>query len=385
MFDIRQSALLSPVEDSFTGKTYYKLQNKDKRIQNNYYFTVPSTTSDDRYLSIVSSDPGEREQNVWLADFEKNILRPITTKGFAIESMYLDENRHKIWYAQNGAVYGQDLENTKPDQGEFLFRFPEEIAKGQPVRFFSNHITCNGDGTRFAFCGSVGEMWYVGYYDMEEDRCQIIHESVIKATHVQYAPDFSNRILFCHDWWISPSTGIRYDWDHRLWLYEDATKKVGETYMIEHEQDQNGLVPHKPFHEFWSKDGKYIYMCDMPHGVVRHDPKFPESCDVVWPGMHCHAHCNSAGTRFVSDINPYGWPKGETAHVAYFDANTKEEGYIAYALPPAPKYPDQQKYDRHYHPHPHPSFSASENYINFTGSQKSELNVYLAFASDIFK
>lgn len=379
--DIRESSLLTPIKDPATGVTSYQLENPG-RIQNNYYFTVPSTTADDRYLSIVSTHPGDREQNIWLADFEKNTLRPVTTKGFAVESMILDEERGKIWYAQNGAVYGQAIEDTEPDRGELLFTFPEEIAKGRPVVGFSNHITYNHDGSRFAFCGSVDGLWYIGFYDLREKAAHIVHTAVGKATHVQYAPDASNNILFCHDWWISPETGRYYDWDHRLWLYEDASKTVRPVYLIEHAPNPNG--GHKPFHEFWSRDGKAIYLCDMPQGVVRHDPKAPESFELVWPGAHCHAHCNAKGTRFVSDINPYGWPRGENAQVAYCDTETGREGYIARNLPPAPIFSCQRQYDRHYHPHPHPSFSASENYVNYTSTMDGGLNVRLAFAEDIF-
>lgn len=382
--DIRESPLLEHHKDPFTGAVQYKLKNLGGRIQNNFYFTVPSTTSDNRFLSVVSSDPAEPGQNLWIADFEKSTFRPLTTKGFAIESMILDEARGKIWYARDGAVYGQDFEDEVPDRAELLFRFPEEVAKGRKVEWFSNHITYNHDGSRFAYCGCVNRTWYVGFYDLGEKRHHIVHESVIKSTHVQFAPDSSNNILFCHDWWVSPETGRQYDWDHRLWLYTDSDHTVRETYMIEHEQGPGGNVEHRPFHEFWSRDGGYIYLCDMPHGVVRHNPADPEHFELVWPGLHCHAHCDGAGTRFVSDINPYGWGKGEPAHVAFLNAETGKEGYIAYNLPPAPGYAFQRKFGRHYHSHPHPTFTQSEDYILFTGTMGGELNVFLVYADDIF-
>jgi hypothetical protein len=383
MKDLRDSSLLSPVKDQFTGVTYYKLANPYNRIQNNYYFTVSSTTSDDRYLSIVSSDPVDREQNIWIADFEKDVIRPVTTKGFSIESMILDEKRGKIWYAQDNTVYSQNIDDEVPDRSEKLFSFPEEIAKGRPVTSFSNHITFNHDGTRFAFAGSVDDISYIGYYDITDKKCHIVHESTIKATHVQFSPDSSNRIMFCHDHWISQKTKMHYDWDHRIWIYDDRTGKVYATYLIEH--DKREYAMHRPFHEFWQPEGKCIYLCDMPNGVVRHDPDDPESYEIVWPGMHCHAHADLAGNRFVSDINPYGWPRGEPAHVSYFDRISKKEGFIVYNLPPAPKYPNQQAFNRHYHSHPHPSFSSSENYVNFTSTMGGALNVCLVFTADIFK
>ena len=75
---------------------------------------------------------------------------------------------------------------------------------------------------------------------------------------------------------------------------------------------------------------------------------------------------------------------GDPAHVMFYEVSTKKEGFIAYNIPPAPKFPNQTAFGRHYHYHPHPSFSASENYINFSATFGGEMNVYLAFTKDIF-
>lgn len=370
--------LLQPMLDQDTGIISYKLINEYKRIQHNFYFTSVSMTQDDRFLVYISTAETDKKQNLWIADFEKEEVRPLTTKGFDVESVILDEPRGKLFYTRDGICYGINIEDKVVDREEVLFEFPRELTVNGPVEYFSNHLTLNRKGDRMAFCGKARPYWYVGYYDLVEKKCHMIHKSFIKSTHVQMAPDDSNRILFCHDWWMSDKKDMKYDWDHRLWMYYSDT---GETYQI-FLQEHQSMVEHVPFHEFWKKDGSCIYFCDMPHGVVKHVPESPEDSEVVWKGPHCHAHCNTDGTLFVSDINPYGWPKGEAAKVAYYNKNTGKEGYIAFSLPPALRFANAGK--RHYHPHPHPTFSPSDNWILYANTKNSELNLCLVDADDVF-
>jgi hypothetical protein len=370
--------LFTPEKDEVTGVVSYKLYNPDKRIQQNFYFTSVSMTRDDRFLVYISSALEDKKQNLWIADFYKQEVRPLITKGFDVESCVLDEKGGKVWYARDGVCYGVNIEDTKPDREEKLFEFPKSISKGQTVKTFSNHLSLNGDNNRMAYSGKVGKYWYVGYYDLENKEHKIFHKSIGTATHVQYAPDKSNRILFCHDWWKSEETGEKHTWDHRLWLYDDNEDETYPIYFHEHEMD----VSHTPFHEYWQQDGSCIYLCDIPHGVMKHDPNEPDKYELVWPGRHAHAHSDSTGTRFVSDINTYAWVDGVLSSIAYFNKETGKEGYISLTVPPAMKFPN--KYGRHYHPHPHPTFSPSDKWIIYGNTKHSQMNLSIVDCDDIF-
>lgn len=370
--------LLKPEKDEVTGVISYKLYNPNNRIQQNFYFTSVSMSSDDRFLIYISSTPDDKKQNLWIADFQLEETRPLTTKGFDVESCVLDEKRGKVWYARDGVCYGINIEDKTVGREEKLFEFPAEISNGRPVKTFSNHLSFNGENNRVAYSGNVGKYWYVGYYDLETKQHTIFHKSIGKATHVQYAPDNSNRILFCHDWWQSEETGKKHTWDHRLWLYDDSLKEVNPIYYHEHEMD----VSHTPFHEFWKKDGACIYLCDIPHGVVKHNPAEPDKYELVWEGRHAHAHCDSTGTHFVSDINTYAWVDGTLSSIAYFNKETGKEGYISLTVPPAMKFPNKD--GRHYHPHPHPTFSPSDRWIIYGNTKHSQMNLSIVDCEDIF-
>ncbi|MDD4688464.1 MAG: hypothetical protein PHE51_01805 [Eubacteriales bacterium] len=371
--------LLTPEKDEVTGVISYKLFNPQNRIQQNFYFTSISMSLDDRFLVYLSSTPEDKKQNLWITDFEKEEVRPLITRGFDVESCVLDEKRGKIWYARDGVCYGVNIEDTTPDREEYLFEFPQEIAKGQTVKSFSNHLSLNGKNNRIAYSGGVGKYWYVGYYDLDEKSHNIIHKSIPKATHVQYAPDMSDRILFCHDWWTSEETGEKHSWDHRLWMYDPSkSEPVFPIYFHEHEMG----VEHTPFHEYWQKDGSCIYLCDIPHGVMRHDPQTPDKWECVWSGRHAHCHSDGTGTRFVSDINTYAWVDGVTSSLAYFNKATGKEGYISLTVPPATKFPNKD--GRHYHSHPHPTFSPSDKWILYGNTKHSQMNLSIVDCDDIF-
>lgn len=343
------SPLFTPWTDPVSGVVSHILSRRIAPIQQSFYFTNPSLSTDARYLWFFCAFPPGGDayygRQLAVADLHKNTLTHFPDTQFSDASPCVaPDTGHVYW------ITGLDIWSRSPDPSQparLINSFPANLAKNRRALRIATHLTFNADKTRFNIDAQIGNEWFAGDIGLTADLPFRLWQTFDRCyNHAQMSPTDPDLMLIAQDGWHDASTGQKGDTIDRLWLLRRG-------------QSARAIFPNDPSnlrgHEWWAADGDhvwYIHYRTGTHRVNIHTGKDER----IWPAGHTHSHSNADSTLLVGDVNPVP----DQWKVAFYNIATGKQADIVTSMPPL-SFPRGR-----YHVHPHPQFLHGDRFIAYT-------------------
>ena len=361
MYSIETSKHFDKYTDPVSSVETWVMKNEIAPMQQSFYFVIPSTTRDCRYLWFnVMYPPG----GLWegsakygaCLDFQTDEIylhRDIQLKNRAL----LDEQTGEIYWTSASKVFKK---GPRPESPVSLIATLPPEWRTYPGRV-ANHMTFSPDKTRICCDAASGNRMYLSSLDIKTGKFDLWVELYGGWNHAQFNPVY-DVILYAMEFWNEIETGKRHviERDENNQLKRLWTIKKGEA-----------PVCHKPVyeeasHEWWSADGKRIYYCDKDKGVCYVDYFSGErSCAVPLPARHAHAAVDQSlfcYDNFLYDEGGSKWYRGCATSASFYNAQTKK-GVDMITRNPA-LYKSEEPCV--YHIDPHPRFVFNDDFVQHT-------------------
>ncbi|MFA6294059.1 MAG: SGNH/GDSL hydrolase family protein [Victivallales bacterium] len=301
-------------------------------------------------LTVESVAPSR----LFFIDIEKAEVK-VSPDQVNYPSAFVDWERRNAFYTHGDSLYQFSLTEWK---SRLLFTLPESITSQGPRVIFGTHLNLSCDGRRIVLDGRYGVYTFLGYYDLEDKRFELLADG--RRTffdHAMYSPTDPALIYFAHDWWLAPENGQRQPIDHRIWLVR--TDNGCPPWPLPQPEGFNIPKRRQTTHEWWAPDGKAIY-CILNETAIAKISIEDGKNEIVWKGSCCHAICDRSQRYFAADQGTYlPGPR----HVSLID---RESGHVWQIAVNMPRPADLLR--RYFHLDPHPQFSPNNRYLLYNGS-----------------
>lgn len=363
--------LFEAYRDPHSGVVSYLLKNPFGKPLSVPYFSVKSFTPDENILfgylrhgpmttegfdgSALSRET-IAESSLFLLDLERGEIK-VSENSANYPSAFIDDRRGLLFYTRDNSLWTMDLKDFRE---RCWFTLPSSIS-GQGRRvLFGTHLTMSCDGRRILLDGRYGVYTFLGVFDVEEMRFEIVADG--RRTffdHGMYSPADPHLAYFAHEWWLDPDNGDFHPIDHRIWLVR--TDDGCPPWPLPQPQGYNvpKNVHGQTTHEWWAPDGTALYSILHEYGIARIDVATGSS-ELVWQGGCCHGMCDASQRYFVVDQNTY---LDKPRSVLFIDRQTGQTRMIAQDMPRPP-----EVFNRYYHLDPHPQFSPKGSFILYNGT-----------------
>lgn len=363
------------------------------------YFTSNSLLSDDRRIVLIQKVEGTR--NLYLMDTESGAIKKLTDctgrEKFPPPSHDILDNDYDnildgsvIVHSPSGQIFymqGRKLCRTDPDGGvKVLARIPESQASsvlhvssdGKKVLMGTSDMRAfkdyNGSNSAVidATVQALGLSSQLRVYDSESGQ-ELVTEHVQRAwiTHVQFAPQDDNVILYNHEW--PADCGIR-----RIWLWN------GHEHVLVRTEGEGRSREDWTCHEMWERSGNnliyhggyknklyYIGKATIPDLYNLREIGLKE---ISFPPMYVrYGHFTVSNTRALVTDGYYQQPDepGRTSHWITILKPDWERGTIEW-LPLCEHGSDWKGQEAH----PHPIFNHAANAVYFNSNKEGYRAVY---------
>ncbi len=346
--------------DPKSGVVSYLLTERVAPIQQSFYFTNPSLSSDEQWLWIYAScPPGEgRTLAAVSLDPDQPAIRHFSGSIFNDASPMVSEDGRGCYFCCRNGVWLQTIEG----EARRVVALPASIVRDRPVHRIATHLTLSADGRYFLLDSYIGLNWCVSIADRHTGEVTLLKEFTRCHNHGQFSPVDPKLFTLAQDWWRDMATGQWFHYDQRVWLMDidgERFEPLQPTQWCKHGWD--------PCHEWWDAQGQ-VCLVDYGKGVYRCEPACGAEMAHIWRRPLCHAHCDSSGRYFCADQSPYHWHE-HPCEVLFYDSQTRSEVAIASALPQPP-------IERSlYHIDPHPQFSPRDTTVVYTTTVRGRVDV----------
>jgi hypothetical protein len=357
---VESSPLFTPWKDPVSGVESHILSRRVAPLQQSFYFTNPSFTSDGRFLWLYCAFPpgGDAYYGRQLAvvDMERQELRHFPDTQFMDASPFVDVETGEVYWTT-----GLEIWKRTPFADDAPIRvaaFPEELARNRRPLRIATHLTRSADKKSFAIDAQIGNDWCAGDLALDGSSTFNLWQQFDRCyNHAQFSPTDPDLILIAQDGWHDASTGEKGDTQDRLWLLRrgEAARPIFP-----------GAPSNLRGHEWWDADGVHVWYIHYRNGTEKVNILTGEST-LVWPHGHTHSHSDRQAQYLVGDINS----SSDTWQVAFYNINSSKEISIVSELPPLP-FPRSR-----YHVHPHPQFCLNDRYICYTTNVLGTVDVAL--------
>jgi Tol biopolymer transport system component len=238
-------------KDSRTGHNVWRMTNTPGCTTHAQYFTNPATTPDGEWL-IYGSDRGgpSGQLNLFKMNLHDGVSTQLTasTKDLKPRWSVISPDGKDIYYIEDKnrvkAVNIETLEERDICRIEGCIR-PHELSVSPDNRFLTNGVFFeNRDEDSFLVNRGFLIRSAAVIIDIESGQVRNLVYGNTPLTHAQFCPSNPTLLAYCHGgpWWYV----------QRLWLINsDST----ENRLIFKQTNFEGAG-----HEFWSEDGKTIYL-----------------------------------------------------------------------------------------------------------------------------
>jgi len=365
--DLGRHPRFRPWTDPQSGVTSWLLDNCFGAVQQHFYYTNPSVSSDGRWLWLtVGHPPGPARHLAAVC------LDPGDARLVSLPAAQIDEALPGLAADGQGALFGTDRAVWRADLDggmQELWRLPADWLRGRRLQRLATHLGQASDGC-LLLDGELASHSFVGIADPRDGSWRVAGEFQQRHNHAQWCPGDPNLFLIAHDQYDDPVSGQRLH--HRLRTI--VMDRAGARY-----QAINPQFPASPFrgacHEWWSGPASIAYI-DYASGVHEYDLASGATTH-VWREPLCHAHSDPGNRRLVADQSPYLWPD-TPCQVLHFDRLSGRRTAIASALPPPPGPPGRRG---RYHIDPHPQFAG--DWIVWTSTCEGRVTVALTPAAAV--
>ena len=373
--------MASTYVDSATGATVIQWTTGPAKNQH-LYFTSPSVTEDDRWLTFISDRTGD--PNLFAIDRRDGSIRQLSRNtagllrgyvypqggrtGLAKASPCLDAKHNRLFYIRNDAVYVVDLDEPEPADRKacelpansytaFTHISPDGQTLCVPIvdaRAFDEPMQTQWEQLRRVptIMQSAGYTTGIWLIDTATGRMQLAADVPFWVTHVQFDPSGSGRIVFNKEgqW---PTTGVPLP--DRVWCLEPG----GAFRPLAPEADGEWRS-----HENWSPDGNSVVYHGSLHGK-------PFVASRAWDGELLHQ-------ASLEGLTLYHATAAVDGRHLFID---KPDGYIALVDPTGGRLQSTNicRHDsscRDQDAHVHPVTSSHGKSVVFTSDRTGECNVY---------
>jgi hypothetical protein len=362
MYTVETSKHFEQFADPVTGVETWVLKNEIAPMQQSFYFVIPSTTRDCRYLwfNVMYPPGGLWEGSAKYAaclDFQTDEIylhRDVQLKNRAL----LDEETGEIFWTSASNVYRK---GPKPEsQVQWIAKTPAEM-RVFPGRV-ANHMTFSPDKSRICCDIGSGNKVYLSSLDIKTGKFDCWIELYGGWNHAQFNPVHDNIILYAMEFWNDITTGERHV------IERDENRQLKRLWTIKKGEQP---VCHKPVfeeasHEWWNAGGNRIYYCDWKKGVCYLDFFTGDrKCVVPLPARHAHATADESFIcydNFLYDEGGTKWYRGCATSASFYNTKTGKGTDIITRNPPL--YTKEEPCV--YHIDPHPRFVFNDAYIQHT-------------------
>jgi len=356
---LEQSPLFEPWVDPVSGVTSFILSAHVAPLQQSFYYTNPSFTSDGRFLWFYCAFPpgGDAYYGRQLAvvDFHEQTVRHFPETQFMDASPFVDKVTGEVYWTT-----GLDIWKRGPlpdDQTEMVASFPAELAHNRRPLRLATHLTRSADEKSFAIDAQIGDEWIVGDLSIETGEFRLWQKFDRCYNHAQFSPTDSDSILIAQDGWYDSASGRKGDTIDRLWLLRRG--EAARPLFPEAPSNRRG-------HEWWDADGEHVWFIDYRNGTEKVNIYTGEHTN-VWPDGHTHSHSDASSRYLVGDTNP----APDVWRIAFFNIESGKEVRIVSDLP-------KLSFPRaNYHVHPHPQFCLNDEYVCYTTNVRGKVEVAL--------
>ena len=329
-------------------KSYF-LTKKVAQLQQNFYFTDSSLTTDGKYLWIRCLNPPAQCQNLAVISMDEAnpFIRNFPGAGCNRGLPSIIPGTHDVLFGEDLSIYRVNVEGDIQkvitlDKDFLNFRNPQKIM---------THASLSCDGKYIILDIEMADKTYIATGNLQTGEFKVIHKFGRCYDHAMFSPNDPNLIMLDQDWWRDWHTGEYFGIDNRIWLMDIRGPRF------------ESLLPNRWYghddseiaHDFWSKDGKICWV-DYAHGAFECDIDTREVTH-VWKRPLCHCHTTADRQYWCGDETPYAW-KERPCKVLFYDRESQKEIDIFSALP----CPKVERNDN-YHLDPHPSFTDDGEYI----------------------
>lgn len=350
-----------PWKDKESGVESFILTERVAPVQQSFYFTNSSVSSNERWLWFYTAFPPSRQRSLGVVslDADNPIIHHFPETTFSSASPMVAEEGDAVYFCMGRHVWRKSIDN----QPEVVCTLSEDFIDNRVFNRLATHLTLSTDGRYFLLDGAVGNHWFVGLGDRKSGEVRILKEFARNYNHAQFSPTDPELFLIAQDWWHDPITGQRFSYDHRTWLMN--VKKTRFEPICPRDWDSHTSAAS---HEWWTADGLICWV-DYQKGVFEYDIEKKQKRK-VWQGPLCHAHCDSKRQQFCADQSPYNWEK-TGCQVRFYDRRRGKEINIVTSQP-LPPYPRGW-----YHIDPHPQFSPKDTWVTYTTTVRGKVDLSL--------
>lgn len=351
MYDLRKHPYFEKFTDPQSGVESYILTKRIGKMQQHFYFSQPSVTSDGRYLWIRCGFPPATYQSLAVVSLDPDnpFIRhfpcaAISGGNGGLPGLTPEEDG--VLFGLEDSVYKVDVEGNITK----LITLDPAFVKHRTVERMFTHASVSCDGKYIALDTRIADKYYLCLGDLQTGEVKVINNFGRCYNHGLFSPTKPDILLVDQDWWRDYHTGEYFPIDNRMWLMNTAG-----TYF-------EPVVPNMFYgrdgtafaHDFWSGDGllcwndycKGTFECDIDTKDITH----------VWKRPLCHAHSSYDRQLWCADQSPYAWHI-EPCKVLFYDRQTEKEIAVFSAMP-CPNIPRGSN-----HHDPHPQFACRDQYI----------------------
>ena len=218
MYDLSEHPFFEKWTDPESGIDSFVLKERIAPIQQSFYFTNISVSTDEEWLWFYAIFPPNRQRSLAVVSLNpaNPIIKHFPQAGFTSASPMVANEGDGVYFCMGPAVYKMNLDG---ETEEICSLTKEDIAYRQ-FNSLATHLTMSADGKYFLLDGDMGNTWRIVLGNIETGETKLLKKFTSNHDHAQFSPLDPNLFLVARDHWNDKISGERFPLDHRIWLMD---------------------------------------------------------------------------------------------------------------------------------------------------------------------
>ncbi len=368
------SKFFTPYKDPESGVVSCILTKKVAPLQQGFYFVNSAFSTDNRffwfYCAFPPSGSFKNGRTLGVIDFEKMTINHFPDTAFCDVTPLVCDDGSVYWGTEHCICRrGPD----PAEKTEIVSLHPGDLFGGRAFGQVATHLTLSPNKRELFFDAQSGNRFFAGTIDITNGKYSVWQSFDRLYNHGQICPTDEDIALLAQENMTDPYSGAKIQYEDRLWIIRrDGTFRP--------------IFPRKTrvTHEWWCKDGKHVFAINQVGqmggpAVIKVNVETGEY-ENVWQGKFWHAEDFDDARLLVADQHHLSdFYRGCPSKVVFIN---RESGKSIDIIGLNPEHHTEGSV---YHIDPHPRFSTDGSMVVFTTTVRGEVDVALAFTSDLLK